>query len=225
MKICTFDGCDKVVYAKALCNGHYTQQRLGRPLTPLEPRVRRATKGCDFPRCSNLKSSGPYCSGHDRQFKAGKPLTNLQRKVSRQDNPTCMFPGCENKNQSAGLCAAHLAQRRAGGPLKPIQYKTPGVWGDWQPHHQGSGYILRYRTLNGKREYEFQHRHVMEEHLGRKLLKHENIHHINGQRDDNRIENLELWVKSQPAGQRASDLLEWAETIIALYGPDREKLT
>lgn len=53
-----------------------------------------------------------------------------------------------------------------------------------------------------------EHRAVMAEILGRPLRKGENIHHKNGIRHDNSPENLELWSKAQPHGQRVSDIIE-----------------
>ena len=81
-------------------------------------------------------------------------------------------------------------------------------------HIDNNGYV----RLSIKNRRIREHQHVMEVHLGRKLLPEENVHHINGVRTDNRIENLELWSESQPKGQRIEDKLEWAYRIIDLYG-------
>jgi hypothetical protein len=95
-----------------------------------------------------------------------------------------------------------------------------GHWrGGRTKHH--AGYLMvrvlthpRARRSNG---YVFEHILVMEQHLGRFLLPDETVHHLNGVRDDNRIENLELWVRPQPPGIRARDALAWAKEIVRRY--------
>ena len=89
----------------------------------------------------------------------------------------------------------------------------------WFKHH--SGYIYA-RIPEGK--HISQHRYVMEKKLGRKLSSDENVHHINGIRDDNRLENLELWSTSQPSGQRVIDKIDWARKILSKYNLEDELL-
>lgn len=114
------------------------------------------------------------------------------------------------------MCLGHYAQWRQGVPLREL--KGQGAWGKWTS--DGKGYVRRWRVdpETGQRQHQFQHRYVMEQHLCRPLLEGEEVHHINGVRDDNRLENLELWVVSQPKGQRPQDLVPWALSIIERYG-------
>lgn len=91
-------------------------------------------------------------------------------------------------------CAYDLGNTKRG--LKGE--RNPNWKGGVKPH--AAGYVYEWAPGRG---HLLQHRLVMERVLGRPLAPGENVHHKNGIRDDNRPENLELWAKHQPAGQRA----------------------
>ena len=54
-----------------------------------------------------------------------------------------------------------------------------------------------------------EHRYVMELHIGRTLHKWEQVHHKNGNTLDNSTDNLELWTRQQPTGQRVLDMIDF----------------
>jgi len=76
------------------------------------------------------------------------------------------------------------------------------------------GYIeIKFGENRGKLE----HRILYEQYYGIKLKKHQNIHHINGIKSDNRIENLELWDTSQPGGQKIEDKIKFYFKLVEEY--------
>jgi hypothetical protein len=137
----------------------------------------------------------------------------------------CSFKECDLPSRARGLCRAHYEQKyRKKTKLKPIRYRSKSGSYDGPGWLDKNGYRWLYRpghpNANGQGQIQ-EHRLVVAEHLGRPLRSEETVHHRKDPRDDNRLENLELWASRHPKGQRVEDLIEHAMETLMLYAPDR----
>lgn len=166
----------------------------------------------------NLKCEVNGCNTVGRRTRGRCDKHYAEWRRSGAAGAICSVDSCNKGVNGKGLCGTHQYRLKNGLDLdEPV--RAAGPWGDW--FSNAKGYILRRRTEpgTGKRTVQWQHQLVVEESIGRPLAPNEEVHHKNGNRADNRIENLQLWSTSQPKGQHWRDKLEYAREILALYGP------
>lgn len=205
---CQIEDCSRPRLARGWCGAHYRRwHRYGDPngLAPRRPtRIEGATKTCTS--CDRTLDCGEFPNGWS-------PCRDCRAKLHYSGGNTCAtcFAPISN-GAKTGLCRPCFgASRRDQAESKRLTGRSDGyvvLTGHFgHPNARARGHIL-------------EHVKVMADILGRALVAGENVHHINGFRDDNRPENLELWSHRQPKGQRVEDKVAWAKEILALYEPE-----
>jgi len=221
---CSEEDCDRPHYARGWCALHYKRWlRTGRTAGPQPPST------CDVVGCERPATSRGWCHGHYQRWVRNGDVDAATPLGRRRQPEICRIDGCDARTHSRGLCRTHAWRLTYhGDPLPDIPIgQVPKPTG---PTGRARGWLTsgyRYvpvaedeRHLTDGEPYCAEHRLVMARHLGRPLAGDENVHHRNGDRLDNRLENLELWSTTQPSGQRVSDKIAFALEILERYAPE-----
>lgn len=210
---CAEDDCTRPRYARGWCAMHYKRWlRNGSAVRGTE------LSGCAFAGCLNDAKTRGWCHGHYQQWRRVEDESRMS--PSRGSGP-CSIPDCDRKRYARGYCNTHSRRVLATGdarPEEPIRAVTGAgslTHGYWKvPVDVGE------RWLDGGASTALEHRLVVARSLGRPLATDEVVHHLNGDRTDNREENLELWSTTQPRGQRIIDKVDHAVELLRRYRPD-----
>lgn len=206
VKLCSISHCKNKHRSRGFCDKHYQNLLIHKDPLFTENKV-KLIKICIVENCGVKHYAKEYCRLHYNKFG--------RKKKTLQEKRLCLVSECKIQARGSGYCSKHYRRfLKHGDPNICIKiYSGQGII-------TRKGYREIYKPTHpnaNKRGWIAEHRYVMSDVLSRPLLPNENVHHKNGNKLDNRPENLELWTRHQPIGQRVEDLLRWAYDIINKY--------
>jgi hypothetical protein len=209
---CQQPDCRRDVYARGWCGMHYKRWlRTGSPVRG-ERAVSCAVEGCD----RQAKSRG-WCHAHYQRWRThGDVRADLPLRAAGE----CDVEGCDRPRHARQWCSTHYRRALARGhpdgtvPIRIVTGEGSLSHGYWKVAVPPED-----RWLTPGLDATLEHRLVMARHLQRPLREDEVVHHINGNRTDNRLENLELWSTAHPKGQRVEDKVRFAVELLRKHAP------
>jgi len=156
-----------------------------------------AERTCNVESCSREASARGWCNTHYERWRNGSQRVDQAGDLRLQPIVgTCSVEGCERRHSARDLCTMHYQRLRlrgdVGGPDRERDYGSyrsvlsSGYVRVWCPGHPAAhayGYALEHRKV------------VMD--AGVEIPDGWHVHHVNGVKDDNRIENLQVLSASE----------------------------
>lgn len=230
--VCSIPGCDRnpTRLRAGMCPMHDDRRKRGVDLyAPARKKRGTAAIFCTIDGCKKPVIARDLCSMHYSRLKTGldmhRPFGHQKKSPIR-----CSVNGCSRDAKTVGICSTHYARKRSGIDLTiPIrEAKRPFGRGKWLVTGGYVVCIVPKGTIGAKGQRSNQmleHRYVMQKHLGRPLLPKETIHHRDGNRHNNTLNNLELKSGKHGAGINIIDGISASLGWIERYEPlDLEEL-
>jgi hypothetical protein len=192
------------------------------------PMVSMSCKGCG----SSFTVNGAQAVAYDARDGAVRKFCSQQcywsSKVPRVDRSETQVSACKICGGDCIRTRRVDSKGRARGWAGPKEFCSASCRATHFNAVRGSGAGFldkngyRLVSVNGSAVYE--HRVVMERSIGRALRPEETVHHINGDRSDNRVQNLELWSSRHGKGQRVQDKIKFCIEFLGDYGINTHRI-